>query len=188
MKKIELSVDVMFVNNISFVISLGKNMNFTTIENVVDRKAATLLKSLRSIKSVYTSKNIFTKKRFMENEFEVLGDDFREEEFNLNTTAANKHIPQIERQIKAVKEQFHSTWNSLPYQKFPNRIISRMLENTVFWINALPINSGMSYTISPQTLMTWTTINFNKQCKIEFGIYAEAHQKNSPQNSTQSST
>ena len=97
MKKIELSVDVMFVNNISFVISLGKNMNFTTIENVVDRKAATLLKSLRSIKSVYTSKNIFIKNIFMENEFEALGDDFREEELNLNTTAVNKHIPQIER-------------------------------------------------------------------------------------------
>ena len=64
---------------------------------MANQKAATLLKYLRIIKSVYTSKNIFTKKRFMENEFEVLGDDFREEELNLNTTAVNKHIPQIER-------------------------------------------------------------------------------------------
>ena len=56
MKKIELSVDVMFVKNIPFVISLGKNMRFTTIETLVDRKAATLLKSLCSIKSVYTNK------------------------------------------------------------------------------------------------------------------------------------
>ena len=188
MKKIELSVDVMFVNNISFVISLGKNMNFTTIENVVDRKAATLLKSLRSIKSVYTSKNIFIKNIFMENEFEALGDDFREEELNLNTTAVNKHIPQIERQIKAVKEQFHSTWNSLPYQKFPNRIISRMVENTVFWINALPINSCMSSTISPRMLTIGTTINFRKHWKMEFGAYAEAHEKTFPQNSAQSCT
>ena len=54
MKTIELTVDVMFVNKIPFVISLGENMKFTTIEDVVDRKAATLLKSLRSIKSVYT--------------------------------------------------------------------------------------------------------------------------------------
>ena len=72
-------------------------MKSTTIKNVANQKAATLLKYLRIIKSVYTSKNIFTKKRFMENEFEVLGDDFREEELNLNTTAVNKHIPQIER-------------------------------------------------------------------------------------------
>ena len=103
MKIIELSVDVMFVNKIPFVISLGKNMKFTTIENVVDQKADTLLKSLRSIKSVYTNKNIFIKTLFMYNEFEVLQDNLREEGFTLNTTTANNHIPQIETQIKVVK-------------------------------------------------------------------------------------
>ena len=55
MKTIELSVDVMFVNKIPFVISLGNNMKFTTIKNVVDRNADTLLKPLRIIKSVYTN-------------------------------------------------------------------------------------------------------------------------------------
>ena len=44
MKTIGLSVDVIFVNKIPFVISLGKSMKFTTIKNVVDRKAATPLK------------------------------------------------------------------------------------------------------------------------------------------------
>ena len=47
-------------------------MKFTTIENVVDRKAATLLKALRRIKSVYTNKNIFITTLYMDNEFEVL--------------------------------------------------------------------------------------------------------------------
>ena len=54
-KTIELAVDVMFVNKLPFVISIGKNMKFPTIENVLDQKAATLLKSLRSIKNVYTN-------------------------------------------------------------------------------------------------------------------------------------
>ena len=77
MKTIELSVDVMFVNKIPFVVSLGKNMRFTTIENMVGRKAATLLKALRSIKSVYTNKNIFIKTLFMDNGFEVLRDNLK---------------------------------------------------------------------------------------------------------------
>ena len=75
MKTIELSVDVMFVNNIPFLVSLGKNMKFTTIKNVVDWKAATLLTSLHSIKSFYTNKNIFIKPLFVDNEFEVLQDN-----------------------------------------------------------------------------------------------------------------
>ena len=70
-------------------------MKFTTIENVVDRKAATLLKSLRIIKSVNTNKNIFIKTLFMENGFEVLRDDLREEGLTLNTNAADEHDPQI---------------------------------------------------------------------------------------------
>ena len=53
MKTIELIVDVMFVNKFLFMISLGKNMKFNIIENVVDRKVATLFNSLCSIK-VYT--------------------------------------------------------------------------------------------------------------------------------------
>ena len=59
----------------------------------MDRKAATLLKSLRSIKSVYTNKNIFIKTLFMDNEFEVLQDDLREEGLTLNTNAADEHVP-----------------------------------------------------------------------------------------------
>ena len=37
-----------------------------------------------------------------------------------------------------------------PLQKIPNRMISCMVENAVFWINTLPVNSGMSCMISPQ--------------------------------------
>ena len=68
------------------------------------QKADTLLKALRSIKIVYTNKNIFIKTLFMDNKFEVLQDDLQEEGFTLNTTAANEHVLQIERQIKVVKE------------------------------------------------------------------------------------
>ena len=87
-----------------------------------------------------------------------------------------------------VKERVHSTWNSLPYKKSPKRMISRMVENTVFWINAIPISSGMSCTIHPQTIVTGTAIDLNKYCRIEFGAYTKAHEKTFSQNSTQSRT
>ena len=114
MKTIELTVDLMFVNKIPFVISLGKNMKFTTIESVVDRKAATLLKALRSIKSVYTNIYLFIKTLFMDSEFEVLRDALRDLVITLNTNAADKQVSQIERKIKMVKERVRSTWKSLP--------------------------------------------------------------------------
>ena len=93
----------------------------------------------------------------------------REEGSALNTTTANKNVPKIERQIKFVKEGVRSTWNFLPYQKFANRMISCMVDNAVFWLNVLLVNIGMSRTISLQMLMTGTTIDSSKHCKIEFG-------------------
>ena len=49
----------MFANKILFLISLVKNVKFTTIKNVVDRKAVTLIKDLRSIKNLCTNKYIY---------------------------------------------------------------------------------------------------------------------------------
>ena len=120
-----------------------ENVKFATIENVVDQKAATLLKSLRSIKSVYINKNIFIKKLYVDSEFEVLRDALQGEGITLNNTAADGQVPQIERQVKMVKERVRSTWNSLPYKKISDRMISCMVENAVFFLNALPINIGM---------------------------------------------
>ena len=60
-------------------------MKLTTIENVVDKKADTLLKALRSIKSVYINKNIFITTLYMDNKFEVLHNALRDEEITLNT-------------------------------------------------------------------------------------------------------
>ena len=141
-------------------------MKFTTIENVVDQKAVTLLNALRSIKSVYANRNIFIKTLCTDNKFKVLRDTLGDKGLTLNTTAANEHVPQIERQIKVVMEQVCSTWKSLPYHKLPNRIISCIVENALFWINALPVNIRMSCTISPRTLLMGTTIDFKKHCRI----------------------
>ena len=96
MKTVNVTVDVMFVNKIPFMISLGKNVKFTTIKNEVDWKSATLLRSFRSIKSVYTNKNIFIMTLYMDNHFEVVRDALRDEGVTLNTTAADKHVKKNE--------------------------------------------------------------------------------------------
>ena len=73
-------------------------------------------------------------------------------------------------------------------QKNPKQNDLQHVRKHSFWLNTLPVNSGMSCTISTQTLMTGNKIDFNKNCKIEFGAYVEAYEKKFPLNSTQSHT
>ena len=62
-----------------------------------------------------------------------------------------------------------------------------MAESAVFWLNALPINSGMSCTISTQTLMTGTTIDSRNTAKLNVA-HTPRYTKNLPRNSAQSRT
>ena len=49
MKAIDVTGDVVFVKKFLFDISLGNNVKFTTIENLVDQKLSTLAKAIRNI-------------------------------------------------------------------------------------------------------------------------------------------
>ena len=88
------------------------------------QKVVTLAKAIHNIKSVYTNKDISIKMIFIGNEFDVLRTTLQETELNLNTTAADEHVPEIEQQIKVVKERVQSTWDSLPFKKLPNGMVS----------------------------------------------------------------
>jgi hypothetical protein len=45
-----------------------------------------------------------------------------------------------------------------------------------------PPSSGISKTYSPRTIMTGTTLDYNKHCKLPFGAYVETHEMNTPTN------
>jgi hypothetical protein len=95
---------------------------------------------------------------------------------NLNTTAASEHVPDIERQIRLIKERSRALRSILPFKIIHGRMIIEMLAKVVLWINAFPPSSGVSASYSPRTIMTGTTLDFNKHCRIPSGAYAEVHE------------
>jgi hypothetical protein len=97
---------------------------------------------------------------------------------NLNTTAASENVPDVERQIRVLKERARALRSTLPFKIIPGRMIIEMLANVVLWINVFPPSSGVSKTFSPRTIMTGTALNFNKHCQIPFEAYAEVHEDN----------
>jgi hypothetical protein len=111
----------------------------------------------------------------MDREFECLRGDLPE--LNLKTTAASEHIPDVERQIRVLKERSRTIRSTLPFKAIPGRIIIELVYCADFWINAFPPSSGVSAFYSPRTIMTGMALDFAKHCKIPFGAYAEAHEE-----------
>jgi hypothetical protein len=58
----------------------------------------------------------------------------------------------------------------------------------VLWLNAFPPSSGVSNTYSPRTIMTGTTLDYSKHCKLPFGAYVETHEENNPTNNMKERT
>jgi hypothetical protein len=59
----------------------------------------------------------------------------------------------------------------------PARIIIEMAKHAIYWLNAFPHPNGVSNTLSPRTIITGQTIDFNQHCKYEFGQYVQTHEQ-----------
>jgi hypothetical protein len=91
---------------------------------------------------------------------------------SLNTTASDKHVSEIERHIRTIKDSTRNTYRMLPFRHLPRIVLHLLVKNTVFWLNALPTNDGITRTYSPCYIMTGQHILASKHAVIEFGAYA----------------
>jgi hypothetical protein len=93
----------------------------------------------------------------IDNEFAPLRDDLPE--VNLNSTAADVHITDIERQIRVIKERSRAIRSTLLFKRLPARIIIELVNFVTLWMNDFPPSSGVSNTFIPRTIMTGTTLD-----------------------------
>jgi hypothetical protein len=175
-KELTVAADLMFVNGLPFVTSISRNVKFTTIEYVTSKSEPNLIKSLLKIVSLYKAKGFNPSTALMDREFECIRLQLLSHGVNLNTTATSDHVPDIERQIRFIKERARALHITLPFTSIPGRMIIELLAHVVLWINAFPPSSGVSKTFSPRTITTGTSLDFSKHCQLPFGAYAEVHE------------
>jgi len=66
--------------------------------------------------------------------------------------------------------------NKLPFEKYPHRLIVEIMYNTMFWPNCFPHKNGILATLSTRKIVTGTSINYVKHCRVPFGTYVEVHE------------
>lgn len=119
----------------------------------------------------------------MDGEFTPFLEDLLHRDIAGKTTSAHEHVPEVERQIRVIKERVRGLYYSLPYTTIPKVMMETLVHYVVSWLNNFPPKGGISNTVSPRTLFSGVVLDFNKHCKLEFGEYCHVHKKNNPTNS-----
>ena len=151
---VSLSVDIFFVNNIPFLITLSRNVRFTTVTHLSDRLTQTIFKALRGIVLYYFQKGFQIIGLTADGEFASLQECMVELPGapKLNLTSANKHEPYIERRSHVVKERVRSLHHSLPLKQLPKQITIYIVFYAVKLLNYFPMKGGVSDQYSPKDI------------------------------------
>jgi hypothetical protein len=176
-REVTLSADIMHVNKIPFLVTVSKHIKFITVEAIPNRKIPSIRKAMKEVVQVYQQKGFKIKWTLMDNEFEPLRGDLANLGIGLNEAGRDEHVPQVERMIRTIKERARANYNMLPFKHMPPIMVIEMIKAAVFWLNAFPVEGGISDRMSPRTIVTGHTVDYSKHCKYEFGEYVQAHEE-----------
>ena len=175
--EVTLCVDLMYVNRVPLLVTLSRNVKFGTVEAIMDRKQATILKSITHVATLYRKAGFKVTTALMDGEFVPLRGGLAEIGITLNETSRDEHVGDIERYIRTIKERMRSIYNTLPFHKVPARLVIEMAKTAVFWLNSFPVSKGASRDLSPRTILTGQKVDYKRHCRFQFGEYAQTHEE-----------
>ncbi len=155
---ITLAADIFFVDRTAFLLTVARRIKFVTAEHVPVRTATSLRKHLKRVLEVYGCAGFVVRIILMDGEFEKIKSLMPSIE--CNTTAAKERVSKAEQTIRTVKERIRGLLATLPFSHVPKRMYIEFVYFVILWLNAFPVKSEISQTISPRELLSvgvWTT-------------------------------
>ena len=173
---ITLVADVMYVNGIPFFVTKSRHIMFGTINALPSNNDINIIGEIHRIQGIYQQRGLHIHTILMDGAFSQLAAN-GDLHVTVNTTSRDEHVGDIERYIHTIKERMRCRYNTLPFQRMPRIMIIELAKATVYWLNSVPHNLGVSKILSPRTIVTGTNIDYNKHCEYEFGEYVQTHEE-----------
>ena len=172
-----IAVDVLYINKLPFIATISRYICFGTVEFLRNQKSTTLIEHIKQVNRLYRQQGFRPTYALMDGQFEPLRGNLADMGLQLNTMSNDEHVPEIEWQIRTLKERTRGIYCTLPFRKIPRRLIIEMLYAANYWLNMFLRKGGISQTMSPRTLLTGLTMNYNRHCRLEFGEYVQTHEE-----------
>jgi hypothetical protein len=128
-RDVTISADLMYINGIAFLVTASRKIHFGTVEALNSRSTPTLSKAIGSVAAIYRRAGCRVTMALMDGEFEPLRDSLAELGIALNATSRDEHVGDIERYIRTLKERVRSTYNTLPFEIMPPRLVIEMAKS-----------------------------------------------------------
>jgi len=142
----------------------SRNIHFSTAELAKDMKNNTLVTSIEQVIQAYQTCGFKIKAIIADKQFKHIQQIIEQKGIILNICVTNEHVPEIERYIRTIKERVRSIATTLPFERYPPRLIVQMVYNCIFWLNSFPHKNGIHATMCPRAIMTGQRITYNKHC------------------------
>ena len=178
-KTVTVACDIMFVNNLPFLMTISRHIKFSTAELLPNQKTDGIFKAIKRVHQLVFSKRGFTvNSLLMDGQFDTDGlqGEIASKGITLNVVAADEHVPDIERYIRVLKECARIVVNMLPFTSLPGRVVVELIYYCGFWLNSFPAHGGISDTMSPRAIVVGSTVNYSHPCKLEFRTYVQTHE------------
>ena len=154
---VTLTVDVMFVNRLAFFTTLGRDIRFGTAEHIFSRTAKQLAKSLMKVVKLYALGGFIIRTVIMDGEFEKIKPEV---ELDVNISAAGKHVGEIERYHKTLKEPCRCVLSDMrpigsdAYQYLHKQIVIWLVYFCIMMLHSVPAAKGISNCFAPRGIVT----------------------------------
>lgn len=165
------------MNLLPFAVSMSSALRLDIAEAIKNCRAATILRSIKGMKDIYSRRGLLMNTVLADNEFATLERPLGSIGVTLNILARDEHVPEVERYIRILKERCRAMFNLLPFNRMPRCMIVELVYAMEFRLNVFPVHDGVSAHISPRELVTGLTIDANKHCAVSFGAYVQTHEE-----------
>jgi hypothetical protein len=182
-KSLILCVDIMYIDELPFLVTVSKYIKYITIRFIDDRSNETILEALQFVFPVYQAAGFTVKEIHCDREFASLQSKLeREYKVTVNLTSAQEHQPDVERAIRTIKERYRAMYHRCPFKMWPKLMIIRGASEAVKWLNSFPPAGGLSAQYSPRAIVLGRPIEYNTHCVVSFGSYVQAYTHRNPTN------
>ena len=175
-RNVELCTDIMCVNQIPFLVTISKRMQYRTAWVMRSQKASDFRSSIDQVFRIYNAAGFQITTLHCDRQFKPIMDEIKDDlDITMNYYSAQEHVPEIERSNRIVKERVRALYHSMPYRYIPSIMVKYAVIEMTARLNYFPAKNGISKFHSPNTILHGKPLDYNKHCRYAFGAYVQAH-------------